>query len=232
MHYKYIDITQNLLDENLIKLGECKFCGAFSGKHELCLECYNLAKDEIIIKNEKGEWIKNVRKGNEYKFYDPSKVYSLKANLLTKYEMFFFNAVRKTLNHKYVIIPQVNLQTIVETDTNTRNDELFRNIDFMIYHTNEFVPFLAIEINGRQHYTNEYWKERDKSVKNILNDIGLPLLTIDVKDLKNAKEKDIQKIIKQVIKYLNPGFMARLLGNKNNKMDLNWAEELTKKLGE
>ena len=77
MRYKYIDISQVFLGlgENLIKVGECKFCGTFSGKYELCQECHNLAKNEIIIKNEKGEWIKNekgewiknIRKGNEYK---------------------------------------------------------------------------------------------------------------------------------------------------------------------
>lgn len=146
--------------------------------------------------------------------------------------MEFFNIVRSFLNHKYVIIPQVNLQTIVETDTNTRNDELFRNLDFVIYHTEQYIPFLAIELNGQQHYTNEYVKERDKSVKSILKDIELPLLTIDIKDFKKIQPNEIQKIIKQVIKYLNPSFISKLMGKKNDKMDLLWAEEQIKKLGQ
>ncbi|MBP3581593.1 MAG: DUF2726 domain-containing protein [Clostridia bacterium] len=209
----------------------CEYCGEHSGKYELCYECYNLAKEDYIFKNDKNEWVKNPRKGNEYKFYDETKNYSLKQDLLNEYEMEFFNIVRSFLNPKYVIIPQVNLQTIVSTDTNTRNDELFRNIDFIIFHTENYVPFLAIELNGQQHYTNEYWKERDKSVKSILKDIELPLLTIDIKDLKHIESNQIQKIMKQVIKYLNPGFLSKILGKKNDKMDLTWAEEQIKKLG-
>ena len=46
----------------------CEFCGEYSGKYPLCLECYNLANDKVIIKNEDGEWVENVRLGNEYKF--------------------------------------------------------------------------------------------------------------------------------------------------------------------
>ena len=210
----------------------CGYCGEYSGKYELCFDCYHLSKEESIIKNDNDEWVENPRKGNEYKFYDETKTYTLKKELLNKWEMEFFNIVRSFLNHKYVIIPQVNLQTIVETDTNTRNDELFRNLDFVIYHTEQYIPFLAIELNGQQHYTNEYVKERDKSVKSILNDIELPLLTIDIKDFKKIQPNEIQKIIKQVIKYLIPSFISKLMGKKNDKMDLSWAEQQIKKLGQ
>lgn len=210
----------------------CKFCGDYSGKYELCKECYYLSKEETIIKNENGIWVKNQKKGNEYKFYDENKIYKLKNNLLNNYEMNFFNLVRSFLNKKYVIIPQVNLQTIVETNTNTRNDELFRNIDFIVYHIKNYTPFLAIELNGNQHYTNEYWKERDRSVRLILKDIGLPLLTIDIKDFRKIAQKDLQKIIKEVIKYINPNFIAKLLGKSNNILDLTWAENKIKKLGQ
>ena len=204
----------------------CKFCGQHSGKYELCNECYQLSKDEYIIKNEKGEWVKNARKGNEYKFYDENKTYTLKTNLLNKQEMRFFNIIRKALPKKYVIVPQVNLQTIIETDTNTRNDELYRNIDFAVFYTEQYTPFLMIEINGEQHYYNEYWKERDKSVKSILNQVQLPLLTIDVKKLKEVEDKQILTHINKVIKYLNPSFFKKLFCKKINKMDLSWAKEL------
>ena len=223
--YKTKDYRRKLGSENIYKLnGELT--------EEPFLDIDEDFPENILTINEEGKLVENVRLGNEYKFYDPDKKYTLKQKLLNKYEMFFFNVVRKKLNHRYVIIPQVNLQSIVETDTITRNDELFRNIDFMIYHTDKFVPFLAIEINGKQHYTNEYWKERDRSVKNILSDIGLPLLTINVENLKKADEKYIQKVVKQVIKYLNPNFFSRLAGGKKDKMDLKWAEDMIKKLGE
>ena len=204
----------------------CEFCGANSYKYELCSECYNLAKEEIIIKKENGKWIKNVRKGNEYKFYDENKKYFLKENLLNEYEMRFFNIVRETLKSKYVIVPQVNLQTIIETDSNKRNDELFRNVDFVVYYAQEYVPFLVIELNGQQHYTNEYWKERDKSIKQILNLVNLPLLTIDIKDLKLLTDDELFEIMRKVIKYLDQSFFAKLFKKKNDKMDLTWTKEI------
>lgn len=213
---------------NNYKSKECAFCGEPSGKYELCSECYNMAKEEIIIKNDKGLYIKNVKKGNEYKFFDPNKTYTLKTDLLNEWEMRFFNIVRTTLKSKYVIVPQVNLQTIIETNTHTRNDELFRNIDFVVYYAKQYIPFLAIELNGQQHYTNEYWKERDKSVKSILDMAQLPILTIDIKDIKQMEDKQLNTLMKKVIKYLNPSFIKKLLGKKPNKMNLSWTNEIIK----
>ena len=209
-----------------MKYKTCAYCGEDSGRYELCRDCYQMAKDEIIIKNDQSKWIKNIRKGNEYKFYDSEKEYKLKTNLLNEWEMRFFNIVRKSLKTKYVIEPQVNLQTIIETNTNTRNDELYRNIDFVIYYAKKYIPFLAIELNGQQHYTNEYWKERDKSVKAILNQAHLPLLTIDIKDIKKMRDNEIYQLIKKVLKYLNPSFFKKLLKKQQNKMDLSWTKEL------
>ena len=42
----------------------------------------------------------------------------------------------------------------------------------------------------------------------------------------------IINIVKQVIKYLNPNFISKLMGKKNDKMDLSWAEQQIKKLGQ
>lgn len=204
----------------------CAYCGENSYKYELCNDCYQLAKDEYIIKNEKGNWIKNVRKGNEYKFYDENKKYFLKQQNLNEYEMRYFDIVRSFKRSKYVIIPQVNLQSIIETDSNTRNDELFRNVDFIMFHSKTFVPFLVIELNGKQHYTNEYWIERDKSIKAILDQVQLPLLTIDIKDLKNLNDDSLWKITNRAIKQINPGFFARLFKKETNKMDLSWLKEM------
>lgn len=209
---------------------QCLFCGQKTN-YELCRDCYQLSKEEIIIKNDKGIWIKNVRKGNEYKFYDENKKYFLKSEILNEFEMRFFNIVRKALNLKYAIIPQVNLQSIISTNTNSRNDELYRNVDFALFYSKSFNPFLIIELNGQQHYTNEYYVERDKSVKSILNDVKLPLLTIDIKDLKKMDDKQIYNLIKKVINYLNPSFFQRLFKKSVNKLDLSWTKQEIKKLG-
>lgn len=205
------------------KQNECKFCGELTN-YELCRDCYQLAKESYIIKNEKGIWIKNVKKGNEYKFFDAHKKYVLRQDILNEYEMRFYNIVKKSISKKYSIIPQVNLQSIIATDTNKRNDELFRNVDFAIFHSKNFTPFLIIELNGQQHYTNEYYKERDKSVKQILDKVELPLLTIDIKQIKKMSDSEIQTLVKKVIKYLNPNFFRRLFKKPVNKLDLSWAK--------
>ncbi len=207
---------------------ECEYCGQLTN-YELCRDCYQLSKENIIIKNDDGKWIKNVIKGNEYKFYDSNKEYVLKQDILNEFEMRFYNIVRKALKMKYTIIPQVNLQSIISTNTNKRNDELYRNVDFALFYSKTFTPFLIIELNGQQHYTNEYYKERDKSVKQILDKVKIPLLTIDIKTLKRMSDKEIYNIMAQVISYLNPGFFKRIFGKAGDKMDLTWA---TKKLGQ
>lgn len=207
---------------------QCAHCGEYSGKYELCNECYHLAQQEDIIKNEQNKWVKNVRKNNKYKFYDENKKYYLKENILNDHEMRFFDIIRSTIKSKYLIQPQINLQSIIETDSNKRNDELFRNIDFALFYAEEYKPFLMIELNGKQHYNNEYWKERDKSIKAILNDVKIPLLTIDIQDLKEMEDNQIYNLMKKVISYLNPSFFKRLFGKKVNKMDLSWTEELIK----
>ena len=223
MNFRYMNNFYNNNDEK----NYCAYCGEQT-KYELCRECYQLSKENAIVKKENGKWIKNPVYGNEYKFYDSNKKYILKQEMLNEFEMRFFNIARNSLKMKYAIIPQVNLQTIISTDTNTRNDELYRNVDFMIFHSKTFMPFLAIEINGQQHYTNEYYIERDKSVATILNIVQIPLLTIDVKDLKKMTDDEIELMLKRVVKYLNPSFLHKLFKKQNNKMDLTWAREYSK----
>ena len=207
---------------------ECAYCGQYSGRYDLCSDCYHLAQEEFIIKNENGNWVKNIRKGNEYKFYDEQKKYFLKTNLLNEFEMRYFNIIRKHISKKYLIIPQVNLQTIIDTDSNKRNNELYRNVDFVMYKAKTYTPFLVIELNGQQHYNNEYVKERDKSVRKILNLVQLPLLTIDIIDLKKLTNKQLYLLTKNVVKKLNPSFFARLFGKTTDKLDLSYVNQQIK----
>lgn len=133
-----------------------------------------------------------------YKFYKPDKKYSKREPILNDREQEFYEFVKKKLKKRYTITPQVNLQTIISTITNTRNDELFRNVDFCIYKTKGYVPLLVIELNGEQHYYNDYNKRRDESVKNILDDCDIPLITYRNKDLEINDNilKDIYNTIK------------------------------------
>lgn len=217
MSYKTHDFSEN----------RCKFCGKFTN-YELCRECYMLSKDNYIIKNEEGVWIKNVRKDNEYRFYDENKEYKLKQEIMNEYEMRVYNLIKNSLPKKYSIIPQVNLQSIITTNTNRRNDELFRNVDFALFHSKDFTPFLIIELNGQQHYNNDYIVERDKSVKQILEKVKLPLLTVDIKNIKQMTNNQLLVLFRKVVKYLNPSFFKKLFGKKTDKMNLLWTREYIK----
>lgn len=212
---------------------ECLFCGEKSGKYELCKDCYHLAEDEIIIQNENGNWIKNIKKGIEERFYNEDKQYTLNLTPLNEFELNFYNLIRKNIDNKFIIDPQTNLQTIIKTNTNKRNDELFRNIDYVIFEKINYSPILAIELNGLQHKTNAYNQERDKSVQSILKDAQLPLLNIDIKILKKLnynKEQKLSNIINEVINYTYDGYTELCKKSNNSKTILTWAEKQIKEL--
>ena len=104
------------IKERNIKENHCAFCGKLTN-YELCRDCYQEAKENYIIKNEKGIWTRNFKKNNEYKFFDEKKEYKLKQDIMNEYEMRVFNLIKKILRQKYTIIPQVNLQSIITTNT-------------------------------------------------------------------------------------------------------------------
>ena len=97
-----------------------------------------------------------------------------KKKIITDNEIAFFNKFRE-LNAKYIIIPQVNLASIIEKRGGKYHSELFRNIDFGIFDIN-YNLLLLIELNDKSH-TNIKRKDRDLKVKKILSDCQIPLLT-------------------------------------------------------
>lgn len=103
-------------------------------------------------------------------------LYRLKYSLMTKNEQKYYNVIKDNLSEKYKIFPQINLATIIQkTDPNAYRNELFRNIDFLITDS-EYKPLVCIEINDESH--NDYKrKQRDRKVKAICEEAGIPLIT-------------------------------------------------------
>ena len=97
-----------------------------------------------------------------------------KKELMTQYEQYFYNVIRKRLNHKYIIIPQVNLATIVNKKKKSYCNELFRNIDFGIF-DKKFNIKLLIEVNDKTHLLSSRM-DRDKKIKNICKDANVPII--------------------------------------------------------
>ena len=186
-----------MIEDNIF----CDICRkrANSNTRHLCQNCERLLyKEYIKLDNKSNRYIFNTDRVLEKledtnKFFDPKKNYSTR-ELCTKNEKILFDLITFKLNNKYIILPQVNLQTIIQTDSMKRNDELYRNIDFCIFEKTTLKPVLAIELNGDDHY--KYYKiKRDESVKKILFKAGLPLLTLKNDELYQKTVDEIFKIV-------------------------------------
>lgn len=111
--------------------------------------------------------------------------------------------MRKKIGDKFIITPQVNLQSIIETDSYERNDELFRNIDFGIFDTEMYNPIMLIEVNGKQHENDLYWKKRDNSVKEILEKSNILFYIISNEEFKNNTKRIADEILEIIYKMEN-----------------------------
>lgn len=126
----------------------------------------------------------------------PPKIYEYrKRKFLTISEIDFYNTLTE-LNNEYIVVPQVNLETIVEKVDSKYRSELFKNIDFGVF-TPEF-ELLLIELNDKTHRQKNRI-ERDKKLKEILNNCDIPLLTFYT-DYPNEKNYVINRIRKTIIK--------------------------------
>ncbi len=168
------------------EISKCNCCHKrLSYGEELCEYCYKKFTKNLIIKNINGLWQNNITEVNKKFFYNDEKMYYLKDKLMTDNEFKLFNYTKNFLNKDYILLPQVNLQAIIDTYQNSyRNDELFRNIDYVIF-DKSYTPLLAIELNDPSHYTNPEKITRDESVKSILEVVSLPLIIIKNEDLEN-----------------------------------------------
>lgn len=158
---------------------KCKVCGAESGKYVLCRECNKKKEQGLIIKcADCNQWhYKNspcpkptIISGNKF-LYEP------KITLITKSEQSFFEAIEACIPEGYHVFPQVNLATFIDrTDDSRFHNELFRNIDFLIT-DNKYAPKIAVEINDKSHLSGDR-HERDEKVKDILEEAGIPMITL------------------------------------------------------
>ena len=124
-------------------------------------------------------------------------IYVLKP-LMTAYEYKFYQ-ILKTLEDEYIIVPQLNLASIVKKMNNNKYyNELFRNIDFAIFTKDYKKLLLLIEINDETHNQRKR-KDRDLKVKKICNDIGVSIMTFYTK-YPNEKKYVLNRIKKELNK--------------------------------
>ncbi len=121
--------------------------------------------------------------------------YILKDKLLTRTELEYYNIINSFFGQDYLVLPQINLASIIDKEGGGFRNELFRNVDFGIFDFN-FRPILLIEINDNTHFRKDR-AERDKKVLDICQKTHIPLITFWVKDGINR-----EYIYKTLRKYL------------------------------
>ncbi len=124
-----------------------------------------------------------------------SPKYAKKKSLLTDCEIAYYNALLNVLGGEYMLLPQINLATVINKTSKGGRTELFRNADFGIF-TKNFEPLALIEINDASHERKDR-KERDKKVNKICKKAGLPLITF-----WTADGIDEQRFYREIRKYV------------------------------
>ena len=181
----------------------CKVCGQPTRNFRICDSCRTLIKKQVVKKDFLGEYVINqdyFSKLKQQNFYQPEKKYILKESLCNDNELKLYKILNNILEKELIALPQINLQTIIDTDKYERNNELFRNLDFCIFEKETLKPILAIELNGKSHQEKRIIK-RDESVKQILENAKLPLITIQNEEMfKENFEIELHNLIIKVIK--------------------------------
>lgn len=157
----------------------CQVCGHSSGKYPLCKACNAKKEQGLIIKcSACGQWhYKNADCPQKCEQSAESFLYEPKKSLISKSEQCYFAAFKEALPEGYFVFPQVNLAAFVnKTDNSRYQNELFRNVDFLITDSG-YVPKIAVEINDQSHLYNDR-RSRDEKVKQILEEAGIPLLKL------------------------------------------------------
>lgn len=121
--------------------------------------------------------------------------YVVKERLMSVTEYEYFKIINSFFGDEYLILPQINLASVIDKVGDGYRTELFRNVDFGIFDYN-YRPILLIEINDNTHFRKDRI-ERDKKVNEICKKAKLPLITFWTKD-----GIDNDKIFKTLSKYL------------------------------
>ena len=141
--------------------------------------------------------VKHFKNKNKSK-NEPEKKYQSK-QLMTQCEKYFYDILVENFSKDYLIMPQVNLATIINKNKDFPNqyqNELYRNIDFGIFDKVNMQPLLLIEINDKTHEQPDRIK-RDLKVKEICNEANIKLITFYTK-YDNKKQYVIDRIKKEL----------------------------------
>lgn len=138
-------------------------------------------------------------KNNSKNKNQSSKTKYQSKQLMSEYEKYFYEILSKNFAQEYIIMPQVNLASIIEKIKDfpkQYQNELYRNIDFGIFDKNSMKPLLLIEINDKTHNQPDRIK-RDLKVKEICNQANIKLITFYTK-YENKPNYIVSRIKKEL----------------------------------
>ena len=105
-------------------------------------------------------------------------LYDVKDKYITETEEKYLKAIEKLLPDGYILYPQIPLSSVIARTDNSRfQNELFRIIDAGVFNKETYKPIFLIEINDQTHKESSR-AQRDKKVKMICEEAGLPLVTL------------------------------------------------------
>lgn len=120
--------------------------------------------------------IRKEKEENENKVVYYEEIIYSKKKLLTDAEKEFYNKLMQaTWDKDVILLPQINLASIIHKERSYRRNELFRNIDYGIF-DKDFNVIVLIEYNDKTHLRKDR-KYRDFKVKRICETANIPLIT-------------------------------------------------------
>ena len=100
-----------------------------------------------------------------------------KKGLMSESEKDFHQAILYAAGTEFVVLPQVNLATIIKKEGDFKyQNELYRNIDFGVF-DRDYNIIVLVEINDVSHY-DKARKARDAKVHAICKEASIPIITL------------------------------------------------------
>lgn len=159
---------------------KCSVCGRECGETKVCTTCAErMLRGEIVRCPACGQFHDKNEKCMTAAQQLPQTpfLYEAKSRLISLAEQPYYAALCALVPQGYHVFPQINLAAIINrTDVHKYQNELYRNIDFLIT-DNQFAPKIAVEINDSSHQRPER-QQRDYKVNAILEEAGIPLLPL------------------------------------------------------
>ena len=135
---------------------------------------------------------------NAYDYYTIKTNNYEKKNIMTENERMYWEQLQRIYGNNFIITPQVPLSSIVQKSSGKYAGELYRTIDFGIFTKNNYELKALVEINDRSHFQKDR-VERDRKVKDILEEAGLSNKLVTIWTYESHSDYDIMQKLQYLL---------------------------------